>query len=109
MTTGYMRHRCIECQQHIVGKSARGLCKRCWDYAKRHGTLIDYPLNTTPRAHFLADFELLVEEGYTLRQIAERLGMTYEAVDQAQYRARLAGATEHQARRAGWAQCRKAI
>jgi DNA-binding transcriptional regulator LsrR (DeoR family) len=39
------------------------------------------------RADFVADYELLRSEGYTRRQIAERLGMTRAAVDRAYHRA----------------------
>jgi DNA-binding MarR family transcriptional regulator len=43
------------------------------------------------RADFVADYELLRSEGYTRRQIAERLRMTYAGVAAAYRRAVAAG------------------
>jgi hypothetical protein len=67
---------------------ARGLCRSCYQTARAKGRLVTPPLRTIRRrADFVADYELLRSEGYTRRQIAERLGMAYAAVTAAYLRA----------------------
>lgn len=66
---------------------ARGLCEGCYDYHRRQGTLDHHGRTTRPVAEFAADFALLRSEGYTRRQIAERLGMRRNTVDAAYRRA----------------------
>lgn len=65
--------------------NGRGLCRSCWTAAQRNGTLQQHARTRTIRtqAEFVADYELLRSEGYTRRQIAERLGMRYDAVTRA--------------------------
>jgi hypothetical protein len=74
--------------------NARGLCDSCYQMHHFRGTLDQFPLKRTmrSRADFVADYELLRSEGYTRRQIAERLDMTRDAVAQAYLRAVRAGA-----------------
>lgn len=67
--------------------SGRGLCFRCYSRAKRAGTLIDYERRGFPRALLLEEWALLRSEGYTPRQAAERLGMSYDAFEKALERA----------------------
>lgn len=70
----------------------RGLCRPCWSRAKNTDTLYDHPRATRSRADLLADWRMLRGQGHTKRQIAERLGMTFRALDQALVRARRDGA-----------------
>lgn len=72
---------------------ARGLCRSCYTMAYRTGRHGEHPLERTSRsrADFVADYVLLRSEGYSRRQIGERLGMTRDAVQQAYRRAVAAG------------------
>jgi hypothetical protein len=72
---------------------ARGLCHSCYTTAWRNKNLVEHPRTRTRRslADFVADYELLRSEGYTRRQIAERLDMNYPAVTAAYLRAVDAG------------------
>lgn len=65
--------------------SGRGLCRSCWVTASRNGTLDRHARTHTIRtqAEFVADYALLRSEGYTRRQIADRLKMRYDAVTRA--------------------------
>lgn len=73
---------------------ARTRCKPCYDHHLWAGTLDQFPTKRPqrPRAHFVADYELLRSEGYTNPQIAERLGMKYRTFAAAYARAVAAGA-----------------
>jgi hypothetical protein len=65
---------------------AQGLCDSCYTTAWHRGQLPTHrPIRHA--ADFAADYELLRDEGYTRRQIAERMRMTYSAVTQAYRRA----------------------
>jgi hypothetical protein len=70
--------------------NARGLCKSCYQLGWLRGNLPDLRRGRL-RAEFVPDYELLRSEGYTRRQIAERLDMTYSAITQAYLRAVRAG------------------
>lgn len=72
---------------------ARNLCRRCYQNARNNGTLAEHRHERTIRsqADFIADYELLRSEGYTRRQIAERLGMRKDTVAMAYRRAVRAG------------------
>jgi CRP-like cAMP-binding protein len=69
---------------------AQTLGDSCYTIAWAAGTL---PEKRSHRRQidFIADYELLRSEGYTRRQIAERLGTTYDAVGVAYRRAVRAG------------------
>lgn len=73
--------------------SARGLCDSCYQTHLKRGTLGQFPVlrPQRSRADFTADYELLRSEGYTRRQIAERLGMKRDTLDHAYHRAVRAG------------------
>lgn len=73
--------------------NARGLCARCYEQHWKAGTLEQFPTmrSQRKRAHFVADYVLLRSEGYTRRQIAERLGMRYDTLHRAYCRAVRAG------------------
>lgn len=66
----------------------RGLCYRCYQRARRRGKLADYPRVNRPAQDTLDDYELLRSEGYTKAQIADRLGMSLDALSHALWRAR---------------------
>lgn len=70
---------------------ARGLCRQCYQLAWLRDDLPD-KRTLRSRDEFIADYELLRSEGYTRRQIAERLGLTYHGVAAAYRRAVRAGA-----------------
>jgi len=67
--------------------NGRGLCRGCYSNAHRDGRLHQHQLVRRPRADFVPDYQLLRSVGHTRTQIAERLGMTRAAVDQAYRRA----------------------
>lgn len=73
---------------------SRGLCHPCYAVEHRRGRHVEYPLQRTQRrrADFVADYVMLRSEGYSRRHIAERLGMSYQAVTAAYGRAVRAGA-----------------
>lgn len=71
---------CIDCG-FVRKPQARHLCATCYDKRRRNGTLIDRPRKYMSAEEFLEEFELLRGEGYTRAQIAERLGVTRDAVD----------------------------
>lgn len=66
---------------------ARGLCRRCYEYHRYHGTLADHPRIKRPTSSFATEYAMLRAEGHTRRQIAERLGMRRNTVDAAYARA----------------------
>ena len=74
--------------------NARGLCDSCYETHWKRGTLDQFPTKRTMRSRedFVADYELLRSENYTRRQIADRLGMKYQALHRAYRRAVAAGA-----------------
>lgn len=72
----------------------RGLCRGCYDHHRGAGTLHDHPRRSMPIADFIADYRLLRSEGYTRRQIADRLGMRYDTLHRAYCRAMRAGDLE---------------
>jgi hypothetical protein len=73
---------------------ARGLCRACYATAYNAGRHNEHPLERVSRSRedFVADYELLRSEGYTRRQIGERLHMSRDAVTAAYRRAVRAGA-----------------
>jgi hypothetical protein len=76
--------------------NARGLCDSCYEMHWKAGTLDQFPTQRTQRrrVEFVADYRLLRSEGYTRSQIAERLGMSRNALDAAVGRAVRAGDLE---------------
>lgn len=67
---------------------SRGLCKWCWVQAKRAGALAEFPSQLRAWDLLLEDYAMLRDEGHRLRDIAERLGVSYDALDQALLRHR---------------------
>lgn len=90
--------RCVRCTQLIYPASrvpphrsrhqARCLCGPCYDHCRRAGTLADYRPVTYSRDELMDEWEVLRLHGYSKRQAAERLGMSFAAFDRAFHRAR---------------------
>lgn len=74
-----------------IPKSGRALCSYCYQWAKYHGVLWDYPRITMSRNDLLDDYTILRSEGYTWKQCAVKLHMKYGTFERAMFRARRAG------------------
>ena len=72
---------CARCAR-VRKIEARGLCGSCYTTAWREGELIDYPRRSLTRDEFIEEFDLLSGQGFNRTQIAERLGMTRNTLDQ---------------------------
>lgn len=70
---------------------ARGLCRSHYSVAAYAGRLIDFERVQRSRDEVMTEWELLRSEGYTKRQAAERLRMTFGAFEAAYFRARRDG------------------
>lgn len=77
----------------------RGLCETCHQRHRNHGTLSDFERRTRPADEVLEDWDFLRHQGYSIRDAAERMGMTHAALDKALYRAARRG--DPRARRPG--------
>lgn len=73
--------------------AARGMCRSCYETARNKGTLDQHPTRRpqTKRDIFLADYTHLKRYGLSDHEIANRIGMTKDALAQAKRRARKAG------------------
>jgi transposase-like protein len=71
--------------------AGRGLCEPCHKRVLTTGELIDFERFTRSRDELLDEWVVLRAEGYTMRQAAERLGMTHAGFQRAYHRARRAG------------------
>lgn len=69
----------------------RGLCARCYSRRRAAGTLVDVESVQLPREHLLAEYEQVCDPYDPLKrqaeQLAERVGMSFPAVERALYRA----------------------
>jgi WhiB family redox-sensing transcriptional regulator len=75
-----------------VSYGARGLCKRCYAWARYHGLLHEYaPQHHVRRSELVAAYRGLLEQGLTRKQIAIQLNVTQKALDNVLYRARKDG------------------
>jgi hypothetical protein len=70
---------------------ARGLCQGCYARHRHSGELIDWERTTRDADTLLTDWEMLRDDGYTVRQAAERLQVTFAALDKALCRAKRRG------------------
>lgn len=62
---------------------ARGLCRNCYERIRSRGQIDDFaPLNRTADV-VLQDWDELRRQGYSIRHAAERLGMSFKALDKA--------------------------
>lgn len=82
-----MNHTCLDCGQ-TARIHGRGLCSHCYDQHRADGTLIDYERVHRPREEVLEEWSQLAQRGYNKREAAARMGMSFEALDRAIYRAR---------------------
>lgn len=86
-----MNSTCSQCPRarRSGGRSGgRGLCVRCYSREHKAGRLHQYPLKNRAAADVAEDVEFLRGQGFTRRQMAERLGMTLAAMDRALLRHR---------------------
>jgi hypothetical protein len=69
----------------------RGLCGRCYSRRRAAGTLVDVESVQLPREHLLAEYEIVCDPYDPLKrqaeQLAARVGMSFESVERALYRA----------------------
>jgi hypothetical protein len=79
---------CTHCRWRHTGHGLRGLCAACWQNPTIRA---NYPRSTFAADELLDEWTLLRSEGHTLRQAAERLGITYAALDKALQRAKHRG------------------
>lgn len=85
---------CAGCGQPPDSRGlVRDHCNACYRRNYRRGAHIDLPRRNRSRTDVVDDYLLLRSEGYTRRQIAARLGMNRNALEQALKRAALAGDT----------------
>lgn len=71
---------------------ARRLCAGCYEHHKRAGTLDAYPRLRRTDAEIVAIYQALRAEGHSFRYVAWKLGMTFDGLNKAYYRAIRAGA-----------------
>lgn len=94
---------CVECGREMRPQrtprdgrpryAGRGLCEACHSLARRHGRLDEYPRTNRPISDTLDDVRWVgLDERLPLapqfRAIAERLGLTESALEQAYYRSK---------------------
>lgn len=81
-----------EVDVHPIG--ARGLCYTCYLKAQTSGDLDDFERRLRTNEEVVEEYDELRSQGnFDLHLIAERMGMTYKALDKALYRARKRGDT----------------
>lgn len=73
---------------NTVVHTGRGLCDCCWSFLIDTDGLLDYPRLTVTANDVLDDYVILRADGYTWRQCATKLDMSYVAFERAMYRAR---------------------
>lgn len=82
---------CARCDRHRMHAS-RGLCASCYEIVRRSSkeTLDDYPRVTWDAESLVSDATFLADRypRWTKREVAERLGVTYDAVWVAESRTR---------------------
>lgn len=82
---------CVLCSGVRDRKGGRGLCSHCYNVERYWGRLLNHERRWRPRDDVMDDWKLLCGQGYTKRQIAARLGMSFKALERALNRARAAG------------------
>ena len=81
---------CVRC--HREGRhQGRGLCNPCYKTLHRDGGLEDYPRMFHAADEVLDDWVFLRDQGYTIRNAAPRMGMTFAALEKALERAKKRG------------------
>lgn len=106
------RGRCVRCKRRMLGKSgwdwrdpkdrlnlrrsgwarteARGLCSGCYSTIQQAGKLADYERITRSNRELLTEWAMLKQQGYSIAQAADRLGVTRDAIEAAMKRRRAA-------------------
>lgn len=77
------RHSTAASPPGTVPHRGRGLCASCHERARLAGTLTDHPLTLRRWTDYADDYVMLRADGYPLLVIADRLGMTFDALDRA--------------------------
>ena len=79
---------CLDCGE-TGSIQGRGLCaQKCYRHHQNRHTLDKFPRTTWKRAELLAEFDLCRVRGLTVREAAEKIGVTYSALARAIQRAR---------------------
>lgn len=71
---------------------ARRLCPGCYEHHMRAGTLDQHPSSRRTVHEFAAAYTTLRRQGHSVRSTAHRLGITFDGLNKAYYRAVRAGA-----------------
>jgi hypothetical protein len=71
---------------------ARRLCPGCYEHHMDAGTLGQFPRVNRTQAEFVADYTRLRAQGHSVRYVAWTLGITFDGLNRAYYRAVNAGA-----------------
>jgi len=71
---------------------ARRLCAGCYEHHMDAGTLDQFPRIRRPDAEIIATYRRLRAQGHSFRYVAHTLGMTFDGLNKAYYRAVAAGA-----------------
>jgi hypothetical protein len=70
---------------------ARGLCRHCYGRHLYAGTLDRHPRSILTSAEFVATYTDLRAQGRSVRYVAWKLGITFDGLNKAYYRAVHAG------------------
>lgn len=78
---------CVDCQRY---KSLRGrhLCSYCYGWHFDSGTLEQFPRSTWKNADLMAELDFFRQQGLTVRQAAEKIGVKLSALRRAIQRAK---------------------
>lgn len=87
---------CADCAR--PGQLVRGLCSTCYDGHRLSNTLACYPRRNWPADELLDEWVRLRDDGSSVTDAAARLGVSFEALRRAMYRAAARG--DHRGRRA---------
>lgn len=79
---------CAACGRRKANRGTRGLCRPCWDDPEIR---MDAPTKFWRADDLLDTWDELRREGYDVRQAAERIGVTFGALDKALCRAKRRG------------------
>lgn len=82
---------CLKCGREGGFKRIRGICNSCYSLLVGTDALLDYPRSTMPIDLVWEEWSLLKAQGLTNQEVADKLGMTYAALDRSlcRYRAKL--------------------
>ena len=78
---------CKQCK--VTGRvGGRGLCQICYSKHRYRGTLSKFPRSTWRRTELMAEWELCKLRGLSVREAAERIGVSLSALRKAIQRSR---------------------